>query len=142
MTPLLKRVREWVYGWNSGHKPSNSFQETPSNHTPLICSNNGEIQALPLDIFMLILKLLGPKEAARLTSVCKSWKLTVSDDILWIYFLQNQQDPWASILFAETRLRSGFPLRYENCDTHFVCHLCLYVLCIIVSMTMTYLLLV
>ncbi|XP_076926834.1 actin-related protein 8-like [Bidens hawaiensis] len=82
----------------------------------IVCSSStGEFDRIPLDIFMQILKLLGPKEAAKLTVICKSWKLIVSHNMLWIYFLQSQQDPWDSKFFAETSLRSGYPLRTYPC---------------------------
>lgn len=120
MTQLLRRVWESVSsGWNSSDSTSNSLYNldyspvhgTLSDQIIICSSSTGAFDRLPLDIFMQILKLLGPKEAARLTCVCKSWKFMVSDNMLWIFFLQNQQDPWDSIFFAETNLRSGFPLR-------------------------------
>ncbi|XP_024959506.1 actin-related protein 8-like isoform X1 [Cynara cardunculus var. scolymus] len=121
MAQLLKKVWESISNdWYSSHSSLNSLYNLDYRalvHGSLsdqiiICSSSiGAFDRLPLDIFMQILKLLGPKEAARLTSVCKSWKFMVSDNTLWIYFLQNQQDPWDSIFFAETNLRSGFPLR-------------------------------
>ncbi|PIA58257.1 hypothetical protein AQUCO_00500294v1 [Aquilegia coerulea] len=73
----------------------------------------GEFDRIPVDLFIQILKLLGPKESARISIVCKSWRIIVSDNRLWIYFLQNQnqlQQPWDSIVFAEKHLRSGYPL--------------------------------
>ncbi|XP_004244002.1 actin-related protein 8 [Solanum lycopersicum] len=73
-------------------------------------ASTGEFDRIPLDIFIQILKILGPKESAKLTSVCKSWKYIVSDNRLWIYFLQNHHEPWDSTFFSETHLRSG-PLR-------------------------------
>ncbi|XP_024989001.1 actin-related protein 8-like isoform X1 [Cynara cardunculus var. scolymus] len=102
MSQLLKRVREWVFnGWiTSG---------STSDQTIVCSSSTGEVHRLPLDIFMQILKLLGPKDAARLAAVCKSWKLMVYDNTLWLYFLKNQEDG-VSIFFAETKLRY-FPLR-------------------------------
>ncbi|KAI3496759.1 hypothetical protein L1887_39134 [Cichorium endivia] len=120
MAQLLKNVWESISsGWNLSDSSSNSLQNF--DYSPvhgslsdqiIICSSStGAFDRLPLDIFMQILKLLGPKEAARLTCVCKSWKFMVSDNMLWIYFLRNQQEPWDSTFFAETNLRSGFPLR-------------------------------
>ncbi|KAI4388551.1 hypothetical protein MLD38_000870 [Melastoma candidum] len=58
-----------------------------------------------------MLKLLGPKDAFRMSLVCKSWRSLVSDHRLWIYFLQNQQEPWESTFFAEANLRLGFPIQ-------------------------------
>jgi hypothetical protein len=39
----------------------------------------------------------------------KSWYSLASDNRLWIFFLQNQQDSWDSIFFAETSLISTYP---------------------------------
>ncbi|KAL8255125.1 hypothetical protein R6Q59_033346 [Mikania micrantha] len=89
----------------------NSSSGSSSDSDQIMVSSAGEFDRIPLDVFMQILKLLGPKEAAKLTVVCKSWKLIVSDNMLWISYLQNQQDPWDSKFFAETSLRSGYPLR-------------------------------
>ncbi|KAH6786222.1 actin-related protein 8 [Perilla frutescens var. hirtella] len=74
-------------------------------------SSTGEFDRIPLDIFTQILKMLGPRESARLRAVCKSWKFLVSDNRLWIYFLQHQPEPWDSVFFSETHLRSGYPLQ-------------------------------
>ncbi|KAK4484729.1 hypothetical protein RD792_007322 [Penstemon davidsonii] len=76
-------------------------------------SSTGEFDRIPIDIFMIILRKLGPRDSARLRAVCKSWKFLVSDNRLWIYFLQNQQEPFDSVFFAEAHLRSGYPLQYE-----------------------------
>jgi len=45
----------------------------------------------------------------KLSLVCKSWYSLASDNRLWIFFLQNQQDSWDSIFFAETSLISTYP---------------------------------
>ncbi|KAL4579939.1 hypothetical protein LXL04_016110 [Taraxacum kok-saghyz] len=121
MAQLLKKVWESISnGWTSSDSSSDSlynFDYRGPVHGSLsdqiiICSSStGAFDRFPLDIFMQILKLLGPKEAARLTCVCKSWQFIISDNMLWIYFLQNQQEPWDSVFFGETNLRSGFPLR-------------------------------
>lgn len=86
----------------------------------------GEFDQLPEEIITVILKLLGPKEVAKLTLVCRALRaVIVSDNRLWIYFLQNHNpfcslsDPhfnlpswgWESIFFSETHLRSGLPLQ-------------------------------
>ncbi|KAL6975123.1 Actin-like protein arp8 [Sarracenia purpurea var. burkii] len=74
-------------------------------------SSTGAFDRIPFDIFIQILKLLGPTESAKLSTVCKSWKLIVSDNRLWIHFLQNQKEPWDSIFFAERHLRLAYPLQ-------------------------------
>ncbi|KAI7730819.1 hypothetical protein M8C21_010693, partial [Ambrosia artemisiifolia] len=124
MAYLLKMILESANRLNSSNNNissnSSSTSSSDSNSSistdisdsdEIIMSSTGEFDRIPLDVFMQILKLLGPKEAAKLTLICKSWKLIVSDNMLWIFFLQNQQDPWDSKFFAETSLRSGYPLR-------------------------------
>lgn len=70
-------------------------------------SSTGHFDRLPSDVFLLIVKLLDPRDAATLSAVCKSWNCLISDNRLWIYFLKNRKDqPWDSIFFAETHLRS------------------------------------
>ncbi|KAI3703117.1 hypothetical protein L6452_28873 [Arctium lappa] len=103
MSRLLKRMRDWVSnGWNTSGSTSTSDQT-------IVCSSSaGEVHRLPLDIFIHILQLLEPKDAARVAAVCKSWKLIVFDNTLWMYYLKNQQDG-LSILFAETKIRSRSP---------------------------------
>ncbi|KAI3810155.1 hypothetical protein L1987_19765 [Smallanthus sonchifolius] len=122
MAYVLKLILESASRLNSGNSSSSSSSSSNLNGSVsshvydsdqiIVCSSStGEFDRIPLDIFMQILKLLGPKEAAKLTVICKSWKLIVSHNMLWIYFLQNQLDPWDSKFFAETSLRSGYPLR-------------------------------
>ncbi|KAJ0508603.1 putative F-box domain-containing protein [Helianthus annuus] len=73
---------------------SNSVSSDLYDSDQIIVCSTGEFDRIPIDIFIQILKLVGPKEAAKLTVVCKSWRLIVSGNLLWIYFLQNQLDPW------------------------------------------------
>lgn len=117
MATLLRKVWESVsnrYGSGSTSKPNR--QQLPDHFQQVMylqTSSTGEFDRIPLDIFIQILKLLGPKESAKLAAVCKCWKYIVADNRLWIYFLQNQQEPWDSIFFGETQLRSGYPLQYD-----------------------------
>ncbi|KAE9615833.1 hypothetical protein Lal_00017614 [Lupinus albus] len=76
------------------------------------CSDIGELEQLPFDILMQILKLLGPKEAAKLSIICKSLRFLVKDNRLWVYFLQTHHShpSWDSLFFAETTFIYGFPL--------------------------------
>ncbi|XP_043689921.1 actin-related protein 8 [Telopea speciosissima] len=109
MATLLKKVLESMSNRsNSNRNPS---------RRPIVdeSSSTGAFDQIPSDIFYLILKFLQPKEVARLSLVCKSWKLIVSDNRLWIFFIRNQQESWDTILFAETHLRSGYPLK-TFCD--------------------------
>lgn len=123
MATLLRKVWESVSNrsnststsTSSSNSSSNSYQ-FPDRHHQLMyiqTSSTGAFDRIPLDIFFQILRLLGPKEAAKLSAVCKYWKFIVSDNRLWVYFLQNQQEPWDSIFFAETNLRSGYHLQYD-----------------------------
>ena len=112
-TNLLKKV--WLsvsYHHRGGSSCSKSNRASSSlRDDPFWSSSTGEFDRLPLDIFLQILKFLGPKESAKLTAVCKSWRyVIVSDNRLWMQFLQYHH-PWDSIFFAETYLRLGFPLQ-------------------------------
>lgn len=103
MAVLLRKV------WGSvlsrlGSSSGGSSSEFPVDHPSL-----GGFDQLPIDVFMQILKCLGPKEVARTSLVCKSWKLLASDNRLWIFFLQNGKESWDSVLFAETQLRLRSP---------------------------------
>lgn len=118
MSTLLRKAWESVSGRSASSSSPSSSGRHHHNHqqqemmTSMYAqSSTGAFDRVPLDVFMQIVKLLGPKEAARLSAVCKSWKLIVSDNRLWIYFLQNKQESWDSIFFAETQLRSGYPLQ-------------------------------
>ncbi|KAF7144482.1 hypothetical protein RHSIM_Rhsim04G0007300 [Rhododendron simsii] len=121
MSTLFRKAWESVsgrFGSGSGSSSPSSSGRHHHNHqqqemmTSMYAqSSTGAFDRVPFDVFMQIVKLLGPKEVARLSAVCKSWKLIVSDNRLWIYFLQNQQESWDSIFFAETQLRSGYPLQ-------------------------------
>ncbi|KAL4554639.1 hypothetical protein LXL04_037237 [Taraxacum kok-saghyz] len=120
MAYFLKRILESANLLNSSSSSSSSSLNSNfsiSSHASasdqiLMCSSStGEFDRIPIDIFMQILKLLGPKESAKLVIICKSWKVIVSCNNLWIYYLQNKRDPWDAMFFAETSLRSGFPLR-------------------------------
>ncbi|KAJ0734007.1 putative F-box domain, Actin family, F-box-like domain superfamily [Helianthus annuus] len=120
MSYFLKLILDSANRFNSGNSISSSSSNSVSSDVydsdQIIVCSTGEFDRIPIDIFIQILKLLGPKEAAKLTVVCKSWRLIVSGNLLWIYFLQNQLDPWDSKFFAETTLRSGYPLRTYPCQ--------------------------
>ncbi|KAJ1420525.1 F-box-like domain superfamily [Sesbania bispinosa] len=99
MSMVLRKVWEMVSGCNN-----------PSGE--VVRADLGALEQLPSDILMQILKLLGPKEAAKLSLVCKALRFQVSDNRLWLHFLQTHQaEPsWDSVFFAETTLTSGYPL--------------------------------
>uniref|UniRef100_A0A5B6ZP89 Putative actin-related protein 8 n=1 Tax=Davidia involucrata TaxID=16924 RepID=A0A5B6ZP89_DAVIN len=110
MAILLRKVWESVS--NRSTSNSNSYSSSDRQQQMVyVQSSTGAFDRMPLDIFMIILKFLGPKEVAKLTVVCKSWKWIVSDNPLWIFFLKNHQESWDSICFAETHLRFGYPVQ-------------------------------
>lgn len=67
----------------------------------------GDLDRLPTDVIVQILKLLGSKEVASSSLVCSSWRVLVSDNRLWIFFLKHGKEPFETVVFAETQLRSG-----------------------------------
>ena len=102
MAMLLKKV------WGSVSNRSDSVDRDRNSAS----SSLGAFDELPSDILMQILRKLGAKDAIKMSVVCKSWKLLVSDNQLWIFYLQHQRDEsWDSIYFAETSLRPGYPLQ-------------------------------
>ncbi|KAL3024194.1 hypothetical protein AAZX31_04G106900 [Glycine max] len=114
MSMLLRKVWERVL-WRSDSSTSASASASSSSSSSLpevACSDMGELELLPSDILMHILRLLGPKEAAKLSVVCKALRSLVSDNRLWIHFLQTHQaEPSGdSVFFAETTLSYGYPL--------------------------------
>ncbi|KAE8702752.1 Actin-related protein 8 [Hibiscus syriacus] len=114
MATLLRKV------WGSvSNRTSSPFQTASSSSsiaaTLLDSSSLGVLfDSIPLDILLQILRLVGPKDAIKLSYVSRAWRLLVSDNRLWIYFLQNHQhngDHWDSVFFAEMNLRVGYPLQ-------------------------------
>ncbi|RDY10348.1 Actin-related protein 8, partial [Mucuna pruriens] len=99
---LLRKLCESASLKRSG---SNSNPTPSSERAP---SPLGAFDPLPLDILMQIVRLLGPKHAAKLSLVSKSWRSLVSDNALWTHFLQTHHPH--SVHFAETALSSGYPL--------------------------------
>lgn len=112
MAMLLKKVWESVS--NRASSCSSSSDESLNPPGDALLSSLGAFDRIPIDVVMQIVRLLGPKDAARLSVVCKSWRSLVSDNRLWIYFLQNYHDSWDSVFFAETNLRSGYPIQWVS----------------------------
>ncbi|KAK4779086.1 hypothetical protein SAY86_006614 [Trapa natans] len=81
-------------------------------------SSLGSFDEIPEDVLLQILSLLEPKDAIKMSLVCKSWRSLVSDDRLWIFFLQHQPEPWEAIFFAETNLRMGHPIQTFSHEMH------------------------
>lgn len=114
MATLLRKVWESVSTRSSStsHSP---LQLTSYSPTSSDSSFGPCFDSIPLDILLQILRLVGPKDAIKLGRVCRAWRFLVSDNRLWIYFLQSHQchdNPWDSVFFAELNLRSGYPLQF------------------------------
>ncbi|KAJ6752556.1 hypothetical protein OIU85_002921 [Salix viminalis] len=78
MAMLLKKVWESVSNRASSCSTSSiDSVATPLSHTES-SSSLGDFDRLPIDVVLQIVKLVGPKDAARLRVVCKSWRL-ISD---------------------------------------------------------------
>lgn len=116
MAALLKKVLGAVLT----RSPSCSSSSTLSSPGTVTDSDDaalddgasmGAFDRIPTDVFMQILRLLGPKEAARACIVCRAWRFLAADNRLWIFFLQGGREPYDTVVFAETHLRSGFPLK-------------------------------
>ena len=70
--------------------------------SPLSLLSLGAFDQLPADILMQILRKLGAKDAMKMSVVCKSGKSLISDNLLWIFFLQNQAyGSWDSFLHRD-----------------------------------------
>lgn len=107
---ILRKV--WGSVWNR----SNSGKDTMTSHraiqVPMSSSSSlGAFDQLPMDILVQILMMVEPRDAVKLSLTCKAWKCLAGGNRLWIFYLQCCQEPWDSIFFAETSLRSGYPLR-------------------------------
>ncbi|CAK7323891.1 unnamed protein product [Dovyalis caffra] len=111
MAMLLKKVWESVSNRASSCSTSSiDLVMATGSYAGESSSSLGAFDRLPIDVVLQIVKLVGPNDAARLSTVCKSWRQLVSDNRLWIYFLENYHDTWDSVFFAETHLRSGYPI--------------------------------
>ncbi|CAJ1958531.1 unnamed protein product [Sphenostylis stenocarpa] len=115
--PMLLRKAWDMVSWRSDSSTSASSSSTTTSSPKVARSDMGELEQLPNDILMQILRLLGPKDTAKLSVVCKSLRSHVSDNRLWVHFLQTHQaEPSGdSVFFAETTLSSGYPLPLEFC---------------------------
>ncbi|KAH9312963.1 hypothetical protein KI387_027998, partial [Taxus chinensis] len=99
---LLRRA------WSSLRRHT-SFSQ---NNEDLDCKVLSPADNLHADVFYLILKRLGAKNSAKAAVICKTWRDSVDDERLWEFFLQQEcGDAWQAVVFAETYLRDGFPLR-------------------------------
>jgi len=109
MAKLLRRV------WKSVTICPSSSQ----SNADLDCGSVDPAVKLPQDVFLLILKRLGPRNSARAALVCRAWRSMVADERLWHLFLREEAgEMWEAVLFAETYLRSGFPVRSVVTDVY------------------------
>ncbi|KNA18325.1 hypothetical protein SOVF_071720 [Spinacia oleracea] len=102
---LLRKVWESLSGISSSSNSNTSNNSRIWQSTTSTC-NFGSFDRLPEDVVGLILRKLGPNDAAKLCVVCKTWRqIVVSDNRLWIQFFQsNFVWDWDSIFFSETQL--------------------------------------
>ena len=106
MAMSLKKVWESVANRRSSCSSSHVDSViTPQSYTESPPPSLGAFDRLPICVVFQIVKLVGPNDAARLSVVWKSWSSLVSDDRLWMYFLQSYHDTWNSVFFAETNLQ-------------------------------------
>ncbi|XP_050368419.1 actin-related protein 8 isoform X2 [Argentina anserina] len=116
MSTLIRKVWESVSTCKtSTSKSTPSSSSSSSSPSAASCFPLGAFDPIPTELLRQILRLVGPKAAARLSAVCKAWRSLAADDELWIFFWQTQQqqqEPLCeSILFSETHLRSGHLIR-------------------------------
>ncbi|XVF76942.1 hypothetical protein PTKIN_Ptkin14bG0000700 [Pterospermum kingtungense] len=119
MATLLRKVWESVSNRSCSTSDSSALRPTQITSTSTSTSSASSYLSLgplfdeiPLDILLQILRLVGPKDTVKLSCLSRAWILLVSDNRLWVYFLQNHDhDPWDSVFFSELNLRSGYPLR-------------------------------
>lgn len=109
MASLLKKVWSSVIS-RSGISSSSSVGSTTRD---FYCDSGslGALDQIPIDIIMQILLLLEPRDTARLALVCRYLRVLVSDNRLWMSFLQNGKDSWDWVVFSETHLNLGPPLK-------------------------------
>ncbi|KAM1494478.1 hypothetical protein ACFX2K_029257 [Malus domestica] len=111
MTTLIRKAWELVS--SRTFSSSESTSSSSSSSSPSATAGSGTFNRLPTDLMMKIVRLVGPKEAAKLSVVCRAWRCVVSENELWIFFLQKQEEEtyWESFVFSETHLRFGYPLQ-------------------------------
>ncbi|GAU40622.1 hypothetical protein TSUD_189990 [Trifolium subterraneum] len=108
MAMLLRKLRDSASSLKQRSTTSSSSSRSHPLPLPLPL---GSFDSLPYELLLKIIRLLDPKQAAKLCIVCKSWRSLVSDNQLWAYFLQTYQPlHFDSILFSEINLISGYPL--------------------------------
>lgn len=88
------------------------LKRTEEHYWDLGSTSGGPFDRVPIDLLMQIFRLLGPKDVAKLSVVCKYLRILASDNRLWMFFLQNQHPEFStdSVFFSETRLSLAYPL--------------------------------
>ncbi|KAL6651588.1 hypothetical protein ACP70R_010513 [Stipagrostis hirtigluma subsp. patula] len=119
MAMLLRRVWSSVLARASAPLPdpvasssSSSSSSSPRGRRAPAAESHaslsmGALDAVPTDVLVQILRLLGPFDAARSTAVCRAWRVLASDNGLWAFFLRLGPEPWDLVVFAETHLAAG-----------------------------------
>lgn len=110
---ILRKVWGSVWSRSSSGKDSASQSAIQAPLSPPASSSLGAFDHLPMDILIQILMLVEPRDAVKLSLTCKAWRCLAGGNRLWIFYLQCSQESWDSIFFAETSLRSGYPLRWD-----------------------------
>lgn len=104
MAVILKKVWESVMNRSGPDSRAGSSDQTANRP-----ASAGPFDQLPTEVFIQIFRLLGPRDTARASAVCRAWRELVSDNMLWEFFLQNGREPWETVIFSETYLSSGRP---------------------------------
>ncbi|KAM7269447.1 hypothetical protein ACFE04_024944 [Oxalis oulophora] len=119
-TTLLRKVWELLLYNNNNHRRSTSSSLIITNGRHHPSSMGPLLDLLPLDVVMIIVKLVGAKEAAKLSVVCKMLRSVVQDNRLWIHFFHISPDfqPVDFVFFSETYLRSRYPNQIIVDDMH------------------------
>ncbi|KAF4347618.1 hypothetical protein F8388_024377 [Cannabis sativa] len=134
MATLLKKVWDSVSKRSSSNSKPDSSSSMATHLSPPSHHHNHHLSPsfleIPSDVLLQILKLLGPKEVAKMSVVCKYLKSLALDEKLWIFFLQNQNaslpHSWDSLVFAETYLRSAYPLQTLTTQPTQLCFMRIY----------------
>ncbi|KAL9235260.1 hypothetical protein vseg_010035 [Gypsophila vaccaria] len=104
---ILKKLWETLSHSSTTPQSTSTSASTSTSIQDRSTPNTGAFDRIPDEIFVIILKKVGPKEAAKLGTVCKTWNNFVSsDNHLWIHFFQSLSSDCDSIFFAESHLRA------------------------------------
>ncbi|CAN8248328.1 unnamed protein product [Cochlearia groenlandica] len=103
--------KAWGSMWNRSISCKDSSNQRAIQSPTSSSSSLGDFDKLPMDILIQLLMLIEPRDAVKLSLACKAWRSLSCVNRLWMFYLQCSHEPWDSIFFAETSLRSGYPLR-------------------------------